>query len=84
MKKWCLVDDCIEKRGLETLYVFNSKEEALNEAEKMWNRLCKSDKSDRTSFQVCVCNVEIYENGQWDYAENDYDRYECEADFVSK
>lgn len=81
MKKWCLIDRVL-KRGLEVLYVFDSKEEAIKEAEWLWEHLCESDQNDRDAFIAGVCNVEMNEDGDWDYVEGDYDVYECEKDFV--
>lgn len=86
MKRWCIIDDMINARGLENLTVFESKEQALENAEREWNLLDKQDKLDRNRYIVGLCNVEKDESGCWNYAEDhegniDADIYEVAKDF---
>ena len=80
MKKWCLIEG---SKDLETLAVYESLDDAMNAAWDSWNRLTDSERSSAYRFEVSVCNVEKNEEGKWDYAENDYDTYECEKDFMN-
>ena len=86
MKKWCIIDDSISKRSLETLEVYESKEEALEEAEAQWDHMSEHDKKDRDSFTVGLCNVEQCEDGSWQQVEDengnvDADIYEIAKEF---
>lgn len=86
MKKWCIIDNMTSKRALEEVTAFNSKEEALAEAEKEWNHLSISDKKSRDSYTVGLCNVEEYKPNCWHYVEDengniDADIYEIAKEF---
>lgn len=70
-KKWCIINDMTSKRALEELTAFNSKEEALKEAEIEWKHLKDNDKKDKDRFTVGLCNVEEYKTGCWQYAEDE-------------
>lgn len=55
MEKWCLID---QKNDDEYITAYESKEEALKEAEKEWNNLTEHDKKQRNSFLVGLCEMD--------------------------
>lgn len=67
-KKWCLIDTC---KCDEYLFAYDSKEKALKEAGNYYDTLTQSEKKNRVSFLVALCNVEEYKPGQWCFAELD-------------
>jgi hypothetical protein len=73
MEKYCIIDDKVTKRGLETLEVFESKEDALCEAEKQWYKMSASEQANTDRFLVALCDVVQNETGKWQYniAEDD-------------
>lgn len=70
MKKYCIIDNCVSSRSLEELHVYDSKEEALYNAENEWCRRSEHDKKECDSYIVGLCNVEVDESGSWKYAED--------------
>lgn len=81
MKKWCIIDS---KESLVSIEVFNSKEEALAEAEKEWNKLTSCDKKQRNSFMVALCNVQEYSPHCWDYAEDENGNIDTDIYSIAK
>ena len=77
--KWCICD--VYKGSLD-VYPYNSKEEALAEAEKRWSSLEDYEKLDRGSFTVELLNVG--EDGEYIEDENgnaDTKTYELAKEF---
>lgn len=68
MRKWTIIDDTTTKRAtVEFRGVFDSKEEALDKADDIWNFLAEQDKKARDAFTVALCDLEQDENGNWDF-----------------
>lgn len=81
--KWCIINN-MGKRSLETITTFNSKEDALREADIEWNSLTKSDQKNTDSYIVGLCNVEEYEPGCWQYTEDESGNIDADIYEVAK
>lgn len=63
--KWCVIDE----RGMDNFMdAYDVKEDAIEAAEREWNKFTAHDKAERDAFYVGLCNVEIIE-GTWEFKE---------------
>ena len=53
--KWCIIHD---NGNNEMIYVCDSKEEAIKEAEERWNHMIKTDKHKCKTFAVALLNIQ--------------------------
>lgn len=64
--KWAIIDRCEHD---EFLNVFAERELALSAADREWFFMTEHDKKQRVSFVVGLVNVELDDNGQYQYFE---------------
>lgn len=70
MKKWAIIDRCEHE---EFLTVCMNKGSAINLANHVWNHeLSNSDKKSRVSFVVGLVNVELDDNEEYQYFEDEH------------
>jgi hypothetical protein len=77
MKKWAVIDSTGTD---EFLTVCETKEDALKEADWVWDTMTDGDKKRRTSFIVGLINVD--ENG--DYFENENGSIDADVYEIAK
>lgn len=69
MKKWAIIDT---REHEEDIVVFGSKEIAVVVADAMWNvEMTSHDRECRVSFIVGLINVELDDNGYYQYYEDE-------------
>ena len=66
--KWCIIH---YNGDLETIKAFDTKEEALAEAEHEWSHFTTYERKHTEYYIVGTCNVEEYAPGKWQFAELD-------------
>lgn len=58
-KQWILVDVCSTKAGAWWMPLdAETRQEAVEEAWRMWNSLTKYDQKRRDAFYVCLCEYD--------------------------
>ena len=81
IKKWCVIDDSMTQRHLETVEIYESKEEALAAAKAEWNHMTYHDQKRCDHFVVALCDMAYDEDEETWYADMEQG-YEPLVDFA--